>query len=201
MAGAPGGHNAVKAGMVPPEGMNSGPRRDDFTWLSICYTLLFFSASPLLGSPYAFVELQRVTIASVQQEKQIITLAGVPEPDDQDGDLAAAGGGPSANTVNGIGDLGRESSAGSSKGDTPVTIVLLLPDGRWQELSLPQLSIRIPTANELEMWNAHFTAASQGKVMRPSQTKSASPRQNVNTILPTTSGARPAKATRRPPTA
>lgn len=197
----PGGQTAVKANMAPQEGVIPGPRRDDFTWLSICYTLLFFSASPMLGSPYAFVELQRVTISSVQQEKQIITLVGLPEREDEDADLAAAGGGPS---INSMGELGRESSAGSttSKGtSTPVTIVLLLPDGRWQELSLPQLSIRIPTAGELEMWSAHFTAASQGKVMRPSQPKSASPRQNATSAPPNTSGLRPAAATRQPPTA
>lgn len=165
--GAPPG--AGKPGMMPPEGMNSGPRRDDFTWLSICYTLLFFSATPMTGSPYAFVELQRVQVSSVQQDKQILTLTGVPEPEEQDSDLAAAGGG--GTNINDI------TPQGGSKSSAPVVIVLLLPDGRWQELSLPQLAIRIPTPNELEMWNAHLSAASQGKVMKPSQPKVASPRQ------------------------
>merc|ERR1719491_1667448 len=61
------------------EASRPGPRRDDFTWLSICYTLLFFPASPLTGAPYAFIELQRVSVASVQPENRILTLVGVPE--------------------------------------------------------------------------------------------------------------------------
>jgi hypothetical protein len=173
-AGSHGGHMAVKPGIMPPELLNPGPRRDDFTWLSICYTLLFFSASPMTGAPYAFVELQRVTVSSVQQDKSIITLSGIPEPEDQEGDIAAAGGaGVPSKELSGVSD-GISGRAGS----TPVVIVLLLPDGRWQELSLPQLAIRIPTANELEMWSAHLAAASQGKVMKPPSAKGAtSPRQ------------------------
>jgi len=158
-----------KAGYQPPEGTHPGPRRDDFTWLSICYTLLFFSASPMTGSPYAFVELQRVSISSVQQENRILTLTGNPEAEEQDADLAAAGGG--GPTIN-----GESTPHGGSKGGTPVTIVLLLPDGRWQELNLPKLELRIPTSSELDMWTTHLTAASQGKVLKASSAKSMSPR-------------------------
>jgi len=177
--GGPGGF-AGKPGLSPPETHHPGPRRDDFTWLSICYTLLFFSASPIMGSPYAFVELQRVSVTSVQQDNRTLTLTGIPEAEDQDADLAAAGGG--GPTINNTGDSSPtmgQGTGGIGKGGTSVTIVLLLPDGRWQELSLPKLELRIPTANELEMWNAHLTAACQGKVMRPSSAKSASPRHGA----------------------
>jgi len=161
---------AGKPGMTPPES-NPGPRRDDFTWLSICYTLLFFSASPVTGSPYAFVELQRVAVSGIQQENRIITLTGVAEKEDTE-DLAAAG-----PTINSTGEGASSiSGQGVGKGGAAVVIVLLLPDGRWQELSLPKLDLRIPTAGELDMWVAHLTAASEGKVMKPSSTRSASPR-------------------------
>lgn len=162
------GHNSYPAKSVgqPLEAGHAGPRRDDFTWLSICYTLLFFSASPIVGSPYAFVELQRVTVASVAEDTRTLTLVGVADNEEHDADLAAAGG------------AAREASDTSGKGGgpPPVVIVLLLPDGRWQEINLPKLELRVPTASELEMWNAHLTAASQGKVMKPSMSKSASPR-------------------------
>jgi len=166
-AGHAGASFAGKPGLAPPEASQNGPRREDFTWLSICYTLLLFSASPLTGSPYAFVELQRVSIASVQPVNRTLTLHGVPDAEDQDSDLAAAGGGASVHIAG---------EASNNKATTPVVIVLLLPDGRWQELSLPKLELRIPTLGELETWNAHLTAASQGKVMKPSTTRSASPR-------------------------
>jgi hypothetical protein len=138
--------------------------------LSICYTLLFFSASPGTGAPYAFVELQRVSISNIQTENRILTLTGVPEPEEHDADLAAAGGINHANA----------SPADSIKSGSPVVIVLLLPDGRWQELSLPKLDLKIQSTAELEMWTAHLTAASQGKIMKPSSSKIASPRSSSN---------------------
>jgi len=165
--------------MQPPESNHTGPRRDDFTWLSVCYTLLFFSASPTNGSPYAFVELQRTQVTNVLQDSRTIILTGVPDPEDQDGDLTAAGGG--GPTINDAGGTVNGPNSTAFKGGTAVTIVLLLPDGRWQELSLPKLELRVPTASELEMWSAHLTAASQGKVMRPAQPKSASPRHGHGT--------------------
>lgn len=182
---------AVAAGVggkpgLPSEGVVPGPRRDDYSWLSICYTLLFFSASPTTGAPYAFVELQRVQIASIQTDTRILSLVGAPEPDDADADLAAAGGGSSNNaaaTADKSGELsGRDTPTGAGtpggKPHAPVIIVLLLPDGRWQELSLAKLDLRLSSNSELETWSNHLTAASQGKVVRPPTTKaSASPRR------------------------
>jgi len=150
-----------------------GPRRDDCAWLSICYTLLFFSASPITGAPYAFVELQKVTVSNVQADTRILSLVGVAEPEDHDADLAAAGGNHTKTTT----------PTGVDKASTPVVIVLLLPDGRWQELNLPKLDLRVQSTAELEMWAAHLTAASQGKVMKPSTTKS-SPRNAPQTVTP-----------------
>lgn len=158
-------HSAASGGtapqLKPPSGQEvGGGRREDFAWLSICYTLLFFSASPINGAPYAFVELQRVTVSSKQPDTLTISLVGAQEAEDHDADLAAAG--------------GRSATSESVKSaSTPVVIVLLLPDGRWQELSLPKLDLRVQSAPELEMWVAHLTAASQGKVMKASSAKSA----------------------------
>mmetsp|Transcript_25285 Transcript_25285/g.57355 ORF Transcript_25285/g.57355 Transcript_25285/m.57355 type:complete len:736 (+) Transcript_25285:52-2259(+) len=124
-------------------------QRDDFAWLSLCYTLLFFAASHS-SAPYAFVELQKICIACLDEENHILSLVGAPEPD-ADTDLAAVTSG------------GLERSEKTS----PIIIVLLLPDGRWQELGLQRLELRVPTSEDLKTWSAHLAAAGKGKVTRP----------------------------------
>lgn len=139
-----------------------GPRRDDFAWLSTCYSLLFFSASPAMGSPYAFIELQKVSVTAVSQESRVLTLVGATEPEDKGADLAAAGGAAASDPAT---TAATTTAPDASK--VPIAIVLLLPDGRWQELSVPKLELRMPTSAELEMWVSCLTAASQGKTLRP----------------------------------
>mmetsp|Transcript_99362 Transcript_99362/g.206976 ORF Transcript_99362/g.206976 Transcript_99362/m.206976 type:complete len:755 (-) Transcript_99362:277-2541(-) len=119
---------------------------DDHAWLSLCCTLLFFSA-PQMGVPYAFLELKRALVSALDEESRVMTVVGAPEAED---DLDSAAGPvafplPSGRTV-------------------PVSIVLLLPDGRWQEMSLPKLDLRLATSEDLQKWTMHLTAASQGKV-------------------------------------
>lgn len=128
---------------------NGSLKRDDFAWLSIVHMLLFFTASPNNGAPYAFIELRKVCISSIDEGAQILILVGAPE-EDAEADFSAAGGGTPA----------RSSQANA----TPVGIVLLLPDGRWQELSLPKLELRFPSAQGLAMWQNHIMAGSQGKL-------------------------------------
>jgi len=130
-------------------------RREDFAWISLCFTLLFFSASPTTGAPYAFVDLRRTALAQVQTEARILTIIGTPEP--EEADVAAAGAGKvstNSSAGNGVG-------AGTDHG-SKVVIVLLLPDGRWQELPLPKLELRVPSASELNFWSSHLASACQG---------------------------------------
>lgn len=123
-------------------------KRDDFAWLSIVHMLLFFTANPNSGAPYAFIELRKVCISSIDEGAQILILVGAPE--DTEAEFSASGGGAPA----------RSPQANA----TPVGIVLLLPDGRWQELSLPKLELRFPSAQGLAMWQNHIMAGSQGKL-------------------------------------
>jgi len=141
---------------------STGPRRDDFTWLSLCYTLLFFSTSPTQGAPYAFIELQRTLVHNVQPAARSLTLVGASERDDLDGDSSAPAGRPLA------GDAAGSPSAAAARMHSPVSIVLLLPDGRWQELAIEKLELRLPTVNELNQWSTHLIAACQGG-SRPKQ--------------------------------
>lgn len=143
-------------------------KRDDFAWVSLCYTLLFFSAAPQTGAPYAFVELRKVCVANLDEENLIMSLVGAPESEETEADLAGVGGNTGTTS-----DGDRSPTSNKAPPTTPVTIVLLLPDGRWQELNLQKLDLRVPTATELGMWSTHLIAASQGRVARPSPPKPA----------------------------
>jgi len=155
LASAPGSRTTGTA--------SSAPRRDDYVWLSLACTLLFFSAAPATGAPFAFVQLQKVCISRVQAETNTLCLAGIPEQDDADADLAAAGGTSHA---------GSDAHALSGTQVT-ITIVLLLPDGRWQELSLPKLELCFATSAELKMWSDHIAATSDAGRSTRSTTKSS----------------------------
>eukprot|EP00928_Gymnodinium_smaydae_P070510 TRINITY_DN54328_c0_g1_i1.p1 TRINITY_DN54328_c0_g1~~TRINITY_DN54328_c0_g1_i1.p1 ORF type:complete len:718 (+),score=118.74 TRINITY_DN54328_c0_g1_i1:56-2155(+) len=145
------GVGTTALGIGRDEVMPTGPRGNDFVWLSLCYTLLFFSAHPSTGAPYAFVELSKVRVQTVQHEARTLTLVGSPDADDD----AGADGTAAAASANGAG-------ADGSKGTAPVCIVLLLPDGRWQELSLQRLEFRFSVAGELLTWSNHLVAATRG---------------------------------------
>lgn len=120
-----------------------------------------------MGSPYAFIELQKVSIAAVSPESRVLTLVGAAEAEDGDADLAAAGGaGGAAGQAHDSATIAA-AAAVPNAGKIPIAIVLLLPDGRWQELSIPKIELRVPTSAELDMWASCLTAASQGKTLRP----------------------------------
>merc|ERR1712060_513224 len=109
----------------------------------------------------------------------VLSLVGAPEPEEADADLAAVGGDPAFNAV----------GEAKNSSTTPVNIVLLLPDGRWQELNLNKLELRAPTAADLGLWSTHLIAASQGQVARPTQKPqpqhlNRSPRENGLGISP-----------------
>lgn len=129
------------------------PKRDDATWLSLCYTLLFFSVDPKLNVPYAFLELKKVSVVALDEENRVLTIVGATEPDEPGADAAATGG---------VSDS--PPSAADRASAAPVCIVLLLPDGRWQELSLPKLELKLPSGAELQKWSTHLVAACQGRV-------------------------------------
>ncbi|CAE7460514.1 unnamed protein product [Symbiodinium sp. CCMP2456] len=148
-----------------PTGVEAVPgtrmvKRDDFAWLSVVYTLLFFAAHPQTGAPYAFIELRKVSISQMDEGNQELTLVGVADPEDPDADFVAGGAAPSRRSRDRPGEPG--------SGSAPVGIVLLLPDGRWQEMSMPKLDLRFPSAESLKMWSNQIMAGSQGRTSRPS---------------------------------
>eukprot|EP00405_Crypthecodinium_cohnii_P036484 CAMPEP_0206547890 /NCGR_PEP_ID=MMETSP0325_2-20121206/13560_1 /ASSEMBLY_ACC=CAM_ASM_000347 /TAXON_ID=2866 /ORGANISM="Crypthecodinium cohnii, Strain Seligo" /LENGTH=799 /DNA_ID=CAMNT_0054047271 /DNA_START=185 /DNA_END=2585 /DNA_ORIENTATION=+ len=167
--------------------------RDDHCWLSLCQSLLFFSLSPELGYPYAFLELPRVVVASLDEESRLITFAGAPEdvgasrevPSDPEAviPLDAEGGTASPTvesvTLDGDAPMTPNCRDGFRRAcQPPVNIILLLPDGRWQELSLQKLELRVPSREDLQVWSMHLVAACQGQVLGaadPSPTPNPAP--------------------------
>jgi len=155
--GSPG-----KRGTTLEANPSAGPKRDDFAWLSLCFTLLFFAASPNAdAAPYAFVELQKVSVQSIQPELRILTIVGTPDPSEQEG---------AAERQEPVGPC-NEPVANAP----PVVIVLLLPDGRWQELNIQKLELKFPSVPELNQWSSHLCAACQGNVVRPVSSTGAKP--------------------------
>jgi len=93
-------------------------------WLSLCKSLLLFSSSPsATESPHAFIHLGQVVVENSPDEPTKLTLVGHPG--------------------------GR---ADAKVGCGCVLLVLLLPDGRWQEIELPRLDIEVAERAEFERW-------------------------------------------------
>merc|ERR1719356_1795069 len=95
------------------------PPGDDFVWASLCDVFLFFSvtaSADASGAPYALVDARRMRITNVAPEARVLTLGGLP-PRGVDEDLDAFIGDP----------MPFEDQAHNY----PITVVLLLHDGRW----------------------------------------------------------------------
>mmetsp|Transcript_48159 Transcript_48159/g.111557 ORF Transcript_48159/g.111557 Transcript_48159/m.111557 type:complete len:736 (-) Transcript_48159:121-2328(-) len=130
-----------------------------FKWASLCYVLLFFAVRPAVdaaGAPYAVVDARRIRIASIDSKVGVVRFAGLP-PETGSKDVVVA----EADS-----DVMRElpvnknsgCTPGSADGDTvrdaPVAVVILLPDGRWREVSLAKLEMKFPTVEEMQSWVA-----------------------------------------------
>jgi hypothetical protein len=101
----------------------------DRVWISLCYTVLFFSSSPAQDeAPYAFIHLGKVLVERSLSSSSTLTLV--------------------ANEV-GIED---EAGEGKKKAPSKVVVVFLLPDGRWQEFELHRLDIQLASETMLEKW-------------------------------------------------
>lgn len=130
-----------------------GPlRRDDFVWLSACFSLLFFTSQPQGGAPYAFLELRSVGVQGIDEGNRVVTLVGLASPGTEPGGEVPTRGDPNGQSCGG-------DSLVPSGPPAAIMLVLLLPDGRWQELNLMKLELRLPTAKELSQWASHFNAS------------------------------------------
>jgi len=130
---------AVSGAQVTNVDPSSHEKKDNFTWLSLSCKLLFFSDSPSTAAPFAFLDLQKVSIASIDIQERVLTLSR------------------SREISTGVASVTNTPPSAANK--KAITVVLLLPDGRWQEVSLVLLELRMPTLIELGSWRIHLSAA------------------------------------------
>merc|ERR1712137_575076 len=93
-----------------------------------------------MGVPYAFMDLREVGIARENTDTCVLTLAG-------------ASGEGNAVTPEQFSILENNTNSKLAK-NKPITIVLLLPDGRWQKLSLEKLELRLASIDDLHEWRS-----------------------------------------------
>jgi len=98
---------------------------DGAVWASLCCIFLFFAGAPgstPSSAPYTFTDARNIRVANVNSETCVITLQGVPGKGAPEGQQA------------------------------PLVFVMLLSDGRWQEVQLPKLDIKVGNSEELQFW-------------------------------------------------
>jgi len=150
------------------------PRQGAKIWLSLCGSLLFFwggisSSGSSSAMPHMFLDLMNTQVRSRALPKPeasdmhatlipsttdngnatVVTLVSAPRLPPSRPSPGKSGSGarsPRAATC----DLDRE-------GKPCITVVHLLPDGRWQELHLTRLELRFPNAAEAEAWAGHLS--------------------------------------------
>jgi len=144
LASIPGARGGAPAPQIAPSRSVEG----DSVWLGVGCSLLFFSEMPGATVPYAFVQLQKVTVTAVYGDKCTLALEGVTDQENAEVDANA--------TRNGR--HGTSEPAKVQSPTVPIIIVLLLPDGRWQELSMQRLELRFATLAEMQRWSQQLNA-------------------------------------------
>mmetsp|Transcript_15829 Transcript_15829/g.26907 ORF Transcript_15829/g.26907 Transcript_15829/m.26907 type:complete len:150 (+) Transcript_15829:1-450(+) len=125
----------VRAGsdaVLPP-----GPLEHGWVWASLCSICLLFSTMPPgkpvgaeLAAPHAVVDVRLLNVTEVDREARSLTVATFSTH-------------PYRPKMEG-------SEEARPLGDIPV--ILLMEDGRFQELSLPPLQMKVETEEELDAW-------------------------------------------------
>lgn len=117
--------------------MPPGPLEHGWVWASLCSICLLFSTMPPgktvgseLAAPHAVVDVRLLHVTDVDREARSLTVATFSTHPYR---LKTEG-----------------AEEGRALGDIPV--VLLMEDGRFQELSLPPLEMKVETEEELDAW-------------------------------------------------
>jgi len=99
-----------------------GSLADGFVWASLCTSLLLLSARPSVP-PHALMDIKRTHLVRPVPDSKILSFTGLPE------DATAV-----------------------EERTYPLSVVVLLPDGRWQELRLSKLDIQMETEEDVQKW-------------------------------------------------
>lgn len=104
----------------------------DVVWLCLRHSLLLFATKPENWAPYAFVSLSEVAIRNADAATLTVIL-GV-QGDETGGDHTEQG------------------HQQQQQQQRQLSVIFLLPDGRWQQVHVPQLEIRIDDSENWERW-------------------------------------------------
>jgi len=120
----------------------------DVVWLSLREQKLLFAPKAQDWAPYAFLPLSEAVLFSVKEATLTLKLEmDVTAPGGEDG-----------------GD------AGNGATFTPIQLIFLLPDGRWQVIEVPCVAIQLPDLQQLRQWSAglapHCTCDGVPSVLR-----------------------------------
>mmetsp|Transcript_49971 Transcript_49971/g.99229 ORF Transcript_49971/g.99229 Transcript_49971/m.99229 type:complete len:697 (+) Transcript_49971:80-2170(+) len=130
-----------------------GSPEEGFVWASLCYVLIFFAVRPAAdvhGAPHAVLDARRMRIDNVDSQAFIITLKGTPP--------ASSCTGENEDVENKKGEDVIEREEAQAK-TAPLVLVLLLPDGRWREVLISKLQLKLSTSEEMKAWVGKLTYA------------------------------------------
>jgi len=122
-----------------------GSPEQGFVWASLCYVLMFFAVHPAAdahGAPHAVLDARRIRIAHVDSRAFIMTFEGTPPASSCMGEDEDAQGKPGEDVCE------KEVQAKAA----PIVLVLLLPDGRWREVLISQLQLKLSSLEEMRSW-------------------------------------------------
>jgi hypothetical protein len=111
----------------------------DHVWLTLFGPLLLFAPKPRDWAPYAFFHLCQSVAYRVEDKLLTITFTGT---------LKAAG----STTRNPRRTSGSDPATSSEPVLSPLEIIFLLPDGRWQVLAVPKLQVQLPDEQQFKLW-------------------------------------------------
>lgn len=117
----------------------SVPPPEEQVWASLCHVFLFFAAAPggsTSAAPYAMTDARQLKVSQVDSASRTLTLQGV-----------------------GGKDLGQGR-------DPPLLFAVLLSDGRWLEVKVKRVVLKVEKDEELPLWVAKLVHASVSSQLR-----------------------------------
>jgi len=100
-----------------------GSLADGFVWATLCASLLLLSSRPT-APPHTLMDIKRTHLFIPAHDSKTLSFTG----------------------------LAAEDTSSVEEKPSPVAMVVLLPDGRWQELRFPKLEIVLETEEVAQKW-------------------------------------------------
>eukprot|EP00929_Paragymnodinium_shiwhaense_P014466 TRINITY_DN122373_c0_g1_i1.p1 TRINITY_DN122373_c0_g1~~TRINITY_DN122373_c0_g1_i1.p1 ORF type:complete len:790 (-),score=158.54 TRINITY_DN122373_c0_g1_i1:249-2618(-) len=129
-------------------------------WLTLRQGQMFLAPKSRDWAPYAFLSMDPQTCFTADESALTLTLMRSSSCVRGGGFRSVKAGGGAARPVRPEGGDMAESLEGGEEGEdgfaatTPLNMVFLLPDGRWQVLDVPKFQVQVPDARQVAVWRA-----------------------------------------------